>query len=268
MLTITNIHTQPKAQTMQKENNKQHDALNVPHSSNSFDRRQFLTRSTVGVAAAGTLLGAQPALSAALSTDDPFKLPPLRYPYEALEPYIDATTMNIHHTKHHTAYLAKLNAAVANHPDLAAMAVEDLLRKLDSLPADLKTTIQNHGGGHANHSLFWTVMAPSAGGAPQGDLAAAIDSTFGSLDNFKTKFNDAASSRFGSGWAWLVKSRNGLEILSTANQDSPLSMGKTPILGLDVWEHAYYLTYQNRRPEYINAFWNIVNWPEVTKRFG
>ena len=226
------------------------------------DRRQFITRTLAATAAAGVVLSAKQVFAA-----DAYTLPALPYGYDALEPYIDSTTMTIHHTKHHQAYITKLNAAVANQSDLAQMKVEDLLRKLDKLPAEIKTAVQNQGGGHANHSLFWTVLGPNKGGNPSGDLARAIESTFGSMDNFKTKFSDAATARFGSGWAWLVKGGDVLEVISTPNQDSPLSQGKTPILGLDVWEHAYYLKYQNRRPEYVAAFWNIVDWEEVGKRF-
>ncbi|NLO34985.1 MAG: superoxide dismutase [Clostridiaceae bacterium] len=195
-------------------------------------------------------------------------LPKLTYAYDALEPYIDARTMEIHHTKHHQAYIDKLNAALAGRSDLADKPLEALLADLDALPAEIRTAVRNHGGGHANHTLFWTVIGPGQGGRPEGELAAAIDRDFGSFDAFKTQFADAAAGRFGSGWAWLVKDKGGkLHIESTANQDSPLMEGKKPLLGLDVWEHAYYLKYQNRRPEYIGAFWNIVNWPQVAANF-
>ncbi|MDD4743888.1 MAG: superoxide dismutase [Clostridiaceae bacterium] len=196
-------------------------------------------------------------------------LPTINYAYDALEPYIDARTMEIHHTKHHQAYIDKLNAALAGRPELADKPLEALLADLDALPADIRTAVRNHGGGHANHTLFWTVIGPGQGGRPQGDLAAAIDRAFGSFDAFKAQFADAAAGRFGSGWAWLVKDKDGkLSIDSTANQDSPLMAGKTPLLGLDVWEHAYYLKYQNRRPEYIGAFWNIVNWQQVAANYN
>jgi len=196
-------------------------------------------------------------------------LPTLSYAYDALEPYIDARTMEIHHTKHHQAYIDKLNAALAGRPELADKPLEALLADLDALPADIHTAVRNHGGGHANHTLFWTVIGPGQGGRPEGDLAAAIERAFGSFDAFKTQFADAAASRFGSGWAWLVKDKAGkLSIESTANQDSPLMEGKKPLLGLDVWEHAYYLKYQNRRPEYIGAFWNIVNWQQVAANYS
>jgi len=197
-----------------------------------------------------------------------YTLPALPYPYNALEPHIDARTMEIHHTKHHQAYINNANKALEPHAALAAMSAEDLIKDLSRVPEDIRTVVRNNAGGHANHSLFWTVMAPNAGGSPPGELAAAIDSAFGSFDAFKEKFSAAAAGRFGSGWAWLVKNAGKLEVMSTPNQDSPLMEGKTPILGLDVWEHAYYLNYQNRRPDYIAAFWNVVNWAEVAKRFA
>jgi Fe-Mn family superoxide dismutase len=196
----------------------------------------------------------------------PFKLPPLPYAYDALEPHIDARTMEIHHTKHHQAYIDNANAALEKHPELASKSVEDLLGNLNAVPEDIRTVIRNHGGGHANHSLFWTVLK-AGGGKPSADVAAAIDKSFGGFDAFKTQFETAAKSRFGSGWAWLsVKKDGSLSVTSTPNQDSPLSEGLTPILGLDVWEHAYYLKYQNKRPDYVAAFWNVVNWDEVARR--
>lgn len=199
-----------------------------------------------------------------------FQLPELGYAYNALEPHIDARTMEIHHTKHHQAYINNANAALEKHPELGNKSVEDLLRGFSSVPDDIRTAIQNNAGGHANHSLFWQVIAP---GSSESDLSAglrsAIESKFGSVDAFKEKFNSAAATRFGSGWAWLVvKSDGSIDVYSTANQDSPLMQGDTPILGLDVWEHAYYLNYQNRRPDYIAAFWNVVNWAEVSKRYA
>lgn len=191
------------------------------------------------------------------------QLPSLPYAYDALEPYIDTMTMQIHHTKHHAAYLTNLNKAIEG-TEFENMPVEELLAKIESVPENIRTTVRNHGGGYVNHNLFWTIMAPNAGGAPTGDLAAAIERTFGSFDAFKEKFTAAAANRFGSGWAWLVVKPDGsLDVYSTANQDSPLMSGDTPILGLDVWEHAYYLKYQNRRPEYINNFYNIINWDQV-----
>ncbi len=198
-----------------------------------------------------------------------FELPPLPYDYNALEPHIDAKTMTIHHDKHHAGYVTKTNAALESHPDLAAKSIEDLLRGLDSLPDSVRGAIRNNGGGHSNHSIFWTIMGPGGGGKPEGDLAAAIDGAFGSFDAFKEKFSAAAAGQFGSGWAWLSVDGSGkLHLAGFANQDSPYSLGCTPLLGVDVWEHAYYLNYQNRRPDYIAAFWNVVNWAEVSKRFA
>jgi len=195
-------------------------------------------------------------------------LPALPYAFGALEPHIDARTMEIHHDKHHQGYVNKLNAALEGHPELAEKSVEELLRDLDAVPESIRTAVRNNGGGHANHSLFWTVMGPGKGGQPGGGLSDAIASTFGSFDAFKTNFNQAAATRFGSGWAWLAHKDGALQVLSTPNQDSPLSQGMTPILGLDVWEHAYYLKYQNRRPDYIGAWWNVVDWDAVAARFA
>ena len=195
-----------------------------------------------------------------------YTLPDLPYAFDALEPHIDARTMEIHHGKHHNAYITNVNAALEGHPELAAKSVEDLITDLDAVPESIRTAVRNNGGGHANHSLFWTVLG-GGGGTPGGDLAAAIDRDLGGFDAFKEKFSAAGATRFGSGWAWLVVKGGKLDVLSTPNQDSPLMTGDgTPILGLDVWEHAYYLNYQNRRPDYIAAFWNIVNWDEVTRR--
>ena len=197
-----------------------------------------------------------------------YELPALPYAKDALEPHIDATTMGIHHGKHHQTYITKLNAALEGHPDLATKSIEDLIADIDALPESVRAAVRNNGGGHANHSLFWKLMAPNAGGKPTGPLASAIESTFGSFDAFKEKFEAAGANRFGSGWAWLIKNKKGaLEITSTPNQDSPLMSGDTPLLGCDVWEHAYYLNYQNRRPDYLKAFWNVVNWSEVAARF-
>ena len=197
-----------------------------------------------------------------------YTLPSLPYAYTALEPVIDAKTMEIHHTKHHQTYVDKLNAALEKHPDLAEMSVEELLRNMDKVPAEIKTAVQNHGGGHANHSLFWTILTPDSLGRPGGKLLMAIEQKFGKFEDFQQKFNEAATNRFGSGWAWLVVNADqSLEVISTANQDSPLMNNQTPILGLDVCEHAYYLHYQNRRPEYIQAVWGIFNWAEVERRY-
>jgi len=197
-----------------------------------------------------------------------FTLPKLPYAYDALEPHIDARTMEIHYTKHHQGYINNANAALEKHAALAAKSAEDLLRDLASVPEDIRTAVRNNAGGHANHSLFWTVLKSGGGGKPSGDLAAVIDKIFGGFDGFREKFETAAKTRFGSGWAWLsVKKGGTLVVSSTPNQDSPLSEGLTPILGLDVWEHAYYLNYQNRRPDYVSAFWNVVNWEEVARRF-
>jgi superoxide dismutase, Fe-Mn family len=210
-----------------------------------------------------------PTAQTAHGSAAPFTLPPLPYPFDALEPHIDKRTMEVHHDGHHGAYVNNLNKALESAPQLAGKSLEELLaNNCGIVPDNIKTAVRNNAGGHANHSMFWLIMAPKAGGQPQGKVAAAIQSVFGSFDQFKEKFNAAAAGRFGSGWAWLVKnSSGGLEIISTANQDSPLMEGKFPVMGLDVWEHAYYLKYQNRRPEYIAAWWNVVNWPEVDRRF-
>jgi len=197
-----------------------------------------------------------------------YKLPELPYAYDALEPHIDKETMNIHHTKHHNTYVTNVNNALEGHDDLASKSVEELISDLNAVPENIRTAVRNNGGGHANHTFFWNILSPSGGGNPTGPLAEAIDKKFGSFDAFKEEFAKAAATRFGSGWAWLVANNGELEIMSTPNQDSPLMEGKTPILGLDVWEHAYYLNYQNRRPDYVSAFWNVVNWDEVSKNFG
>jgi Fe-Mn family superoxide dismutase len=201
-------------------------------------------------------------------TDGPFKLPPLPYSYNALEPYIDAQTMEIHYLKHHGTYVEKLNEAVNKYPDLADKSIEYLLANLNTLPNDVREKIRNNGGGHYNHSLFWTIMGPNKGGEPKGKLKQDIEKNFGNFENFKKDFKTAALDRFGSGWAWLIKDKDGkLKIFSTANQDSPIMNGITPIMGLDVWEHAYYLKYQNKRADYIDNWWNVVNWDEIEKRY-
>jgi len=194
------------------------------------------------------------------------ELPPLSYDYNALEPYIDEQTMRIHHDKHHGGYVANLTKALDGHADLQGKSVQDLLKDIAKVPEAIRTAVRNNGGGHANHTMFWEIMGPGKGGAPAGALGDAIKATFGSFDTFKEQFGKAATGRFGSGWAWLVEAGGKLSIESTANQDSPLMDGKRPIFGLDVWEHAYYLKYQNRRADYIGAFWNVINWDAVAKR--
>jgi len=197
-----------------------------------------------------------------------YTLPPLPYPTNALEPHIDAQTMEIHHGKHHNAYVTNLNAALEKAPELADKSLDDLLRNLNSVPEAVRTAVRNNGGGHINHSMFWKIMGPNAGGAPLGNVAQAITAAFGSFDTFKEKFNAAGVGRFGSGWAWLIKTGSGVEITSTPNQDSPVMEGKNVVFGCDVWEHAYYLKYQNRRPDYLAAWWNVVNWKEIEDRFN
>jgi superoxide dismutase, Fe-Mn family len=197
-----------------------------------------------------------------------FELPQLPYAYDALEPHIDKETMNIHHTKHHNTYVTNLNNALQGNEELLSKSVEEVVANLDAVPEAARTAVRNNGGGHANHSLFWQILSPNGGGAPTGELADAISNKFGSYESFKEEFAKAATTRFGSGWAWLAVNNGELEVTSTPNQDSPLMEGKTPILGLDVWEHAYYLNYQNRRPDYIASFWNVVNWDEVSKRYS
>ena len=198
-----------------------------------------------------------------------FQTPALPYPADALEPHIDAKTMTVHHDGHHVAYTNNLNNALEGHPDLQSKGAEDILRRIDSVPENIRTTVRNNAGGHVNHNLFWRILSPSGGGEPSGALATAINQSFGSFAKFKEDFVKAAATRFGSGWAWLVMNADGkLSVISTPNQDSPYMEGLTPILGLDVWEHAYYLKYQNKRADYIGAFWNIVNWPEVAANYA
>ena len=195
-------------------------------------------------------------------------VPPLPYDYNALEPHIDEQTMRIHHDKHHAAYVNNLNAALEKHPELQNKSAEDLIKDINSVPEAIRTAVRNNGGGHVNHAMFWEIMGPGKGGEPTGPIAEAIKSTFGTFDTFKTQLNDAGVKRFGSGWAWLVDAGGKLVIESTANQDNPMMEGKRPILGVDVWEHAYYLKYQNRRPDYLAAWWNVINWDAVNKRFA
>lgn len=196
------------------------------------------------------------------------ELPPLPYGYDALEPHIDKQTMTLHHDKHHAAYVNNLNAAIEKHPELSGKSAEDLIRDLSAVPEDIRTIVRNNGGGHVNHSMFWTIMKPHGGGEPKGQLADLLRQSFGDFESFKKQFNEAGTKQFGSGWVWLIRARDGkLEITSTPNQDNPMSQGASPVMGNDVWEHAYYLKYQNRRPEYLAAWWNVVNWDEVNKRF-
>jgi len=197
-----------------------------------------------------------------------FELPKLPYPKDALEPHIDAKTMEIHHGKHHNAYVTKLNGALEGHADLQKKSIEEILSSINQVPENIRQAVINNGGGHANHSLFWQIMGPKKGGKPSGDLASAIDAELGGFDTFKKDFANAAATRFGSGWAWLTVQGGKLHVFSTANQDSPIMQGHTPILGLDVWEHAYYLNYQNRRPDYIEAFWNVVDWDKVGELYA
>jgi Fe-Mn family superoxide dismutase len=193
-------------------------------------------------------------------------LPPLPYPSDALEPHIDKQTMEIHHGKHHNAYVTNLNAALEKHPELGSKSAEDLIRGISSVPEDIRTAVRNNGGGHVNHTMFWQIMGPNAGGAPTGAIADAINAAFGGFDKFKEEFKKAAVGRFGSGWAWVVDNGGKIAIESTPNQDNPMMDGKKPVFGIDVWEHAYYLKYQNKRPDYVDAWWNVVNWAEINKR--
>jgi len=198
-----------------------------------------------------------------------FELSPLPYPFDALEPYIDATTMQIHHDRHHGAYVTNLNNALAKHPEMQSISnIEELLRDVHTVPEDIRTAVRNNGGGHLNHSMFWTIMAPNAGGEPSGPLADALKTSFGDFATFKTQFQQAGMNRFGSGWAWLIADGNRLSIESSANQDNPIIEGKHAVMGVDVWEHAYYLKYQNKRADYLTAWWNVVNWPEIVRRFA
>jgi superoxide dismutase, Fe-Mn family len=237
-------------------------------------RRNFITLLSAATTGAffGTLTRPSMATPAPASTAiaDVFKLPPLTYDYNALEPHIDATTMKFHHDKHHAAYVKNLNAAVNKYPQLKTKTVEELLINLNQLPTDIQTTVRNNGGGHLNHTMYWKIMGPKGGGMPTGAIASAIKTEFGTFDTFKSKFNEAGTKVFGSGWVWLVSeksSSNKLKIITTPNQDSPIMQGLYPIMGNDVWEHAYYLNYQNRRPDYLSAWWNVINWTEVNNRF-
>jgi len=204
----------------------------------------------------------------AIAQTKEFEVPPLTYDYNALEPFIDAKTMTVHHDKHHLAFVNNLNTAIKKYPNLQNKTVEELVSKLSDVPEDIRTMVKNNGGGHINHSMFWEIMKPNGGGEPTGAIAAAINQSFGSFENFKQQFDDAGIKRFGSGWAWLIRTRDGLKIISTANQDNPLMEGNFPVMGNDVWEHAYYLTYQNRRADYLKAWWNVVNWDAINKRYA
>lgn len=251
--------------------------MNTP-SSSGWSRRDALKAMGAGAALLGlgtvsvnSLIAADAArastpASSAHDEPQPFELPKLNFNYDALEPHIDARTMEIHYTKHHQAYITNANKALADHPELRSLTASQLLRDLSAVPESIRTAVRNNVGGHANHSFFWRILAPG-GGSLDGELAAAIAKAFGSVDTFKTQFADAAMKRFGSGWAWLVVKDGGLKIQSSANQDSPLSEGAQPVIGLDVWEHAYYLHYQNRRADYVTAFWNVVNWREATANY-
>ncbi len=230
-------------------------------------RRDALKTLGAGTALLG-LVGLSGKLSAAEVTPTLFTLPKLAYAYDALEPHIDARTMEIHHAKHHQAYITNANKALEKHPELLALGAVGLLAKLDAVPEAIRQTVRNNVGGHVNHSFFWESLAPKSGGEPKGDLAVAIQKTFGGFDAFKTQFGEAAMKRFGSGWAWLVYAKGKLVVKSTANQDSPFMEGEVPVLGLDVWEHAYYLKYQNRRAEYVAAYWNLVNWDQAELGYG
>lgn len=237
--------------------------------SSAVTRRDALKTLGAGAALLGLgAISAHAAGAAAAATAQPFTLPKLGYAYDALEPHFDARTMEIHHSKHHQAYIANATKALADQPALQKMSAEEMLKNLSVLPEAVRTTLRNNVGGHVNHAFFWQIIGPGAGGAPRGELAAALAKKFGTVNAFKTQFADAAMKRFGSGWAWLVAKEGGLSVVSTANQDSPLSDGAVPVLGLDVWEHAYYLNYQNRRADYVAAFWNVVNWQQAAANYA
>lgn len=239
----------------------------------TLNRRKVLfllgaTGSAVAIDACRSLVWTDVA-AAQTATTEKISLPPLPYDYKALEPHIDARTMQFHHDKHHATYVKNLNAALAKHLDLQSKSVEQLLREIQSVPEDIRTVVRNNGGGHVNHSMFWRIMKPKGGGEPTGAIASAIKADFGSFATFKQQFNEAGAKRFGSGWVWLIRDRAGkLQITSTPNQDSPLMDGNYPIMGNDVWEHAYYLKYQNRRADYLTAWWNVVNWDEINQRLA
>ena len=232
----------------------------------ALNRRNFLyfASATVGAAALSNL----PRIAVAQTSEDgPFELPPLPYSYDALEPYIDAETMRFHHDRHHAGYTRNLNGAVSRYPELQSLSAEELLRDIENIPEDIRATVINNGGGYVNHKMFWEIMSPNGGGNPTGAIATAIADTFGSFEAFQEEFNNAGSDRFGSGWAWLVADGGTLKVMNTLNQDSPLMSGMDPIMGNDVWEHAYYLKYRNNRGEYLQQWWNTVNWAEVNRRY-
>ncbi len=235
-----------------------------------LNRRNFLLLSGASISTIALGTFAKTSLAQVLDdgSDGPFELPPLPYDYNALEPYIDEETMRFHHDKHHAGYTKNLNQAVSAYPELASKSAEDILRDFANVPEDIATTVRNNGGGYVNHKMFWEIMSPDGGGEPTGELASAINDAFGSFEAFKEEFNTAGSQQFGSGWAWLVlDGNNQLQVMGTANQDSPLMNGMSPIMGNDVWEHAYYLKYRNARGEYLNQWWNVINWDEVNNRY-
>ncbi|ADI63196.1 superoxide dismutase [Trichormus azollae] len=233
----------------------------------TLNRRHFLL--LLGATASAFILDSNATAETPSHTTPTIQLPPLPYAYEALEPHIDSRTMQFHHDKHHAAYVNNLNKVLDKYPKLKNKPVEALLQNLDQVPSDIRTIVRNNAGGHVNHSMFWKIMKPNGGGEPSGEVATAIKDNFGSFIDFRRKFNEAGAGRFGSGWVWLVRTKNGkLEITTTGNQDSPIMKGKYPIFGNDVWEHAYYLKYQNRRPDYLEAWWNVVNWDEINQRFA
>lgn len=234
-----------------------------------LNRRNFLVLlgATVSVTAVGILPAQTKAQSLNNTPEGPFKLPPLPYPYDALKDYIDEETMRFHHDKHHAAYVKNLNTAINKYPELTRKSIEELIININTVPQDIRETVRNNGGGHLNHSMFWEIMSPQGGGTPKGELAKAIEQEFGSFEKFQAAFNEAGSKRFGSGWAWLVLEQGKLKVISTPNQDSPLMMGMSPIMGNDVWEHAYYLKYRNDRGKYLQQWWNVVNWDEVNQRY-
>ncbi|MBE9041914.1 superoxide dismutase [Oscillatoriales cyanobacterium LEGE 11467] len=233
----------------------------------SLNRRRFLYTLGIGTLTFGGFSACAFAQPSNSQEDETFALPPLPYDYNALEPYIDAETMRFHHDKHHAGYTRKLNAAVNRYPELKTKSAIELLEQIDGLPTDIQSTVRNNGGGYVNHKMFWEIMSPDGGGEPTGAIAEAIQETFGSFEAFQEQFNNAGKSQFGSGWAWLVLNNGSLEVTGTANQDSPLMQGMSPIMGNDVWEHAYYLNYRNARGEYLKQWWNVVNWDEVERRY-